>query len=216
MGVGHADNAWWLDVLEWGRRSPHAASFDISWELLPYRHGGGVLLPVLGRPYGDALTAGEIELKYDAERRKLLGLVLRPSFPINPQRYSDIIKTVVGAADAAGTPAGRALAGAGRASTDGPACRPTPGAPAFKRRLAAIEGAAADDRARAAAYRADHEAGVGAAASAARAAALPAGRTGGWRRPASTTGGFSTSMSSPGSASRTRARFATSTRWWRG
>ena len=24
MGVGHADNAWWLDVLEWGPRSPYA------------------------------------------------------------------------------------------------------------------------------------------------------------------------------------------------
>ena len=33
MAVG-SDNALWLDVLEWGPRSPHAASFDISWELL--------------------------------------------------------------------------------------------------------------------------------------------------------------------------------------
>ena len=56
MAVG-SDNAWWMDVLEWGQKSPRAASFDISWELLPYRHGGGVLLPVLGKPYGDALTA---------------------------------------------------------------------------------------------------------------------------------------------------------------
>ena len=22
MGVDHADNAWWLDVLEWGQKSP--------------------------------------------------------------------------------------------------------------------------------------------------------------------------------------------------
>ena len=32
MGVQHADNAWWLDVLEWGPKSPYAASFDIDWE----------------------------------------------------------------------------------------------------------------------------------------------------------------------------------------
>ena len=32
MGVGHADNAWWLDVLEWGPSSPYAAFFDIDWE----------------------------------------------------------------------------------------------------------------------------------------------------------------------------------------
>src|ERR1700756_854750 len=66
MGVGGADNPWWLDVLEWGPESPHAASFDIAWDLLPYRKSGGVLLPVLGQPYNAVLTSGEIELKYDA------------------------------------------------------------------------------------------------------------------------------------------------------
>ncbi len=35
-------------MLEWGQASPHAASFDIDWELLPYRARGGVLLPILG------------------------------------------------------------------------------------------------------------------------------------------------------------------------
>ena len=37
MGVGRSDNAWWLDVLEWGQRSPHAAAFDIDWDALPHR-----------------------------------------------------------------------------------------------------------------------------------------------------------------------------------
>ena len=32
MGVGGADNAWWLDVLEWGRASPYADYFDIDWD----------------------------------------------------------------------------------------------------------------------------------------------------------------------------------------
>ncbi|HET9019230.1 MAG TPA: alpha-amylase family glycosyl hydrolase, partial [Acetobacteraceae bacterium] len=32
MGVGGADNAWWLDVLEWGRTSPYAEFFDIDWD----------------------------------------------------------------------------------------------------------------------------------------------------------------------------------------
>lgn len=30
MGVGGNDNAWWLDVLEWGRGSPYAEYFDID------------------------------------------------------------------------------------------------------------------------------------------------------------------------------------------
>ena len=100
MAVG-SDNAWWMDVLEWGQKSPRAASFDISWELLPYRHGGGVLLPVLGKPYGEALTAGEIALKYDADDGSFSAWYFDHRFPINPQRYSDIIKTVVAAAHAA-------------------------------------------------------------------------------------------------------------------
>ena len=66
VGVHFADNPWWLDVLEWGPTSPHAASFDIDWELLPYRARGGVLLPIIGSSYGQALESGEIELRYDA------------------------------------------------------------------------------------------------------------------------------------------------------
>src|SRR5438034_4516108 len=31
LGVLHADNAWWLDVLEKGRASPYARYFDIDW-----------------------------------------------------------------------------------------------------------------------------------------------------------------------------------------
>src|SRR5215203_6621047 len=76
---------------------------------ISYRHGGGVLLPVLGKPYGDALTAGEIALKYDADEGSFSAWYFDHRFPINPQRYSDIIKTIVAAAHAADDPAGRAL-----------------------------------------------------------------------------------------------------------
>ena len=60
VGVHFADNPWWLDVLEWGPQSPHAVSFDIDWDQLPYRARGGVLLPILGSSYGLALERGEI------------------------------------------------------------------------------------------------------------------------------------------------------------
>ena len=66
VGVHFADNPWWLDVLEWGPASPHAVSFDIDWDILPYRARGGVLLPIIGSSYGEALEKGEIELRYDA------------------------------------------------------------------------------------------------------------------------------------------------------
>ncbi len=57
MGVLHADNAWWLDVLEKGRSSPYARFFDIDWSR------GKLLLPVLARHYGEALEAGELKLE---------------------------------------------------------------------------------------------------------------------------------------------------------
>jgi len=60
-----------LDVLEWGPASPHAVSFDIDWELLPYRRRGGVLLPILGSSYGEALERGDIELRYDSSEGSL-------------------------------------------------------------------------------------------------------------------------------------------------
>src|SRR6201989_1177426 len=64
MGVHFADNPWWLDVLEWGPASPHAVSFYIDLGTLPSHPGGGVLIPVLGTSYGEALERGEIELRY--------------------------------------------------------------------------------------------------------------------------------------------------------
>ena len=158
MGIGYADNAWWLDTLEWGRQSPYARVFDISWDLLPYRHGGGVLLPVLGQPYGDALTNGEIILRYDAEHGSFSAWYFDHRFPITPQRYGDIIRTVVAAADAGRTPAGRALIEL--ADTHSHPRSPTYGeAPAYKKRLAEIEGAAEIIERGLSAYRADHDEG---------------------------------------------------------
>ena len=94
MAVG-SDNAWWMDVLEWGQKSQHAAAFDISWELLPYRPAAACCCRCLGKPYGEALTGGEIALKYDAATGSFSAWYFDHRFPINPQRYADIIKTVV-------------------------------------------------------------------------------------------------------------------------
>lgn len=57
------DNPWWRDVLTHGRASPHAAVFDIDWDATA--NPGRVLLPILGRRYGEALRAGDIRLHRD-------------------------------------------------------------------------------------------------------------------------------------------------------
>lgn len=161
MGVGHADNAWWLDVLEWGQRSPYAVAFDIDWDALPHRRHPGVLLPILGRPYGDALQSGEIVLRYDAEEGSFAAWYFDHKLPINPQRYSEMLRTIVAAANAVDEPAGRALI----SIADDYRTPDTPAygdAPELKHRLGATAGAAEVIARGLSAYSASSEAGAGA------------------------------------------------------
>jgi (1->4)-alpha-D-glucan 1-alpha-D-glucosylmutase len=94
MGVHHADNAWWLDVLEWGPKSAFASSFDIDWDILPFRNRPGLLLPILGSAYGVSLTQGEIELKYDPRSGSFSAWYFEHRLPIAPECYGDILKTI--------------------------------------------------------------------------------------------------------------------------
>jgi (1->4)-alpha-D-glucan 1-alpha-D-glucosylmutase len=107
VGVHFADNPWWLDVLEWGEASPHAVSFDIDWDQLPYRARGGVLLPIIGSSYGHALEKGEIELRYDASEGSFSAWYFEHRLPIAPERYSEILHTVVKEAAAENSAAGK-------------------------------------------------------------------------------------------------------------
>jgi len=56
------DNPWWFDVLEKGEDSPYAPFFDMNWE------SNKVLLPILGKPYGEALENSELTLKVENGR----------------------------------------------------------------------------------------------------------------------------------------------------
>jgi (1->4)-alpha-D-glucan 1-alpha-D-glucosylmutase len=67
MGVGGADNAWWLDVLEWGPDSTRAGYFDIDWEPGARYLQGKLLTPFLGKQYGLVLEEGGLELRFDAD-----------------------------------------------------------------------------------------------------------------------------------------------------
>jgi (1->4)-alpha-D-glucan 1-alpha-D-glucosylmutase len=141
VGVHFADNPWWLDVLEWGPASPHAVSFDIDWDTLPYRARGGVLLPIIGTSYGQALDSGEIELKFDAAEGSFSAWYFEHRLPIAPERYSEILRAIVKEADAAATPAGKQILDL--ASRYKGLRHPNIAeAPAFKKELAAVAGGA--------------------------------------------------------------------------
>ena len=141
MGVGHADNMWWLDVLEWGPRSPYADSFDIDWDGLSNRRGPGLLLPIHGKPYSEALEHGEIELQYDADEGSFSAWYFDHRLPIRPSRYAEILRAVVHAATAETEAAGHALIdiAANHSRPDSP---DRDEAPALKSALAALPGAA--------------------------------------------------------------------------
>jgi (1->4)-alpha-D-glucan 1-alpha-D-glucosylmutase len=141
IGVHFADNPWWLDVLEWGPASPHAASFDIDWEQLPYRARGGVLLPIIGSSYGQALDSGEIELRYDAAEGGFSAWYFEHRLPIAPERYGEILRIILKETGAEDTAPGKAiLALASR--HQGPRLPNRKQAPDFKAGLKAISGAA--------------------------------------------------------------------------
>jgi (1->4)-alpha-D-glucan 1-alpha-D-glucosylmutase len=109
MGVHCADNAWWLDVLEWGPLSPHAASFDVDWTAHALGRSGRLLLPILGQSYGEALDGGEICLRYDAREGSFSAWYYEHRLPIRPSQYAGILRTVVSAAGAEGWAIGRRL-----------------------------------------------------------------------------------------------------------
>jgi (1->4)-alpha-D-glucan 1-alpha-D-glucosylmutase len=89
-----AENAWWMSVLENGAQSRYLHFFDIDWR------NEKVLLPILGKPYGEALESGEIQLSFDAD-----GFFFKyfdKRLPIAPQSYPLILRECLSALPAEG------------------------------------------------------------------------------------------------------------------
>lgn len=84
-----AENPWWMDVLENGAHSAFAAFFDVDWHPRSRSLDGKVLLPILGRPFGEALDAGEIALAYTDGRFFLQ--YFDTLLPVSPRSYYEIL-----------------------------------------------------------------------------------------------------------------------------
>jgi len=91
MAVGGADNPWWLDLLEWGRRSPYADFFDIQWHSPDPLLEGQLLLPFLSSDYGTVLHAGDIVLRFDAAHGAFHVEHYQHQFPITPGTYVPLL-----------------------------------------------------------------------------------------------------------------------------
>ena len=92
MGVGGTENAWWLDVLEWGENSPYAAFFDIEWRPLRPELQGKVLVAMLGDLYGTTLHNGEIALRYDELSARVSAWYYEHQFPLKPGTYATLLR----------------------------------------------------------------------------------------------------------------------------
>ena len=93
MGVGGADNPWWLSLLEWGELSPFADTFDVDWERLGAH--GKLVAPNLGAQYGEVLEKGDLRLAFDADAGSFSVFFFEHRFPICPLTYPDIIDRAV-------------------------------------------------------------------------------------------------------------------------
>lgn len=88
MAATH-ENAWWASVLENGPQSRYHHYFDITWR------DDKVLLPILGRPYGETLDAAELKLGFDAEGFFIAYWDKR--LPLAPRSYPMVLRECVDA-----------------------------------------------------------------------------------------------------------------------
>lgn len=93
MGVGGADNPWWLSVLEWGELSPFADTYDIDWERLGAHDK--LVAPFLGSQYGEVLEKGDLKLAFDKEEGSFSVWHYEHRFPICPLSYPRILDRAV-------------------------------------------------------------------------------------------------------------------------
>src|SRR6266852_4815110 len=89
------ENAWWMSVLENGPHSRFLHYFDIDWSPVTTRGQtvNKVLLPILGKPYGEALESHEIQLGFDAD-----GFFFRyyeTRLPLAPHSYAQVLRECV-------------------------------------------------------------------------------------------------------------------------
>ncbi|MEA2789069.1 MAG: (1-_4)-alpha-D-glucan 1-alpha-D-glucosylmutase [Acetobacteraceae bacterium] len=89
MAVGGSDNPWWTDLLRHGRSSRYADFFDVDWESDDPDLRGKVLAPFLGRPYGEALEAGDIRVVENSTGNPAIRY-FDSEFPITPSDYAHV------------------------------------------------------------------------------------------------------------------------------
>ena len=92
MCIAGIGNRWWEDVLEDGPASPYAKFFDIDWHPPKSTLHNKVLLPILGRQYGDALENQELKLSYKRGRFSIA--YYETTFPVAPETVAPLLRSI--------------------------------------------------------------------------------------------------------------------------
>jgi (1->4)-alpha-D-glucan 1-alpha-D-glucosylmutase len=99
MSAAAGENVWWADVMEHGQSSPYAHFFDIEWNSVEAGLDNRVLLPVLGKQFGQALESGELSIRYEAGA--FFTSYYARQLPIDPSTYALILSRVLAQSAAA-------------------------------------------------------------------------------------------------------------------
>jgi (1->4)-alpha-D-glucan 1-alpha-D-glucosylmutase len=89
-----SENPWWMDVLENGPDSTYSSYFDIDWHPPSRNLDNKILLPILGRPFGEALDSGELQLHF--HEGKFAVEYFESSFPLAPRTYRSVLDYRIG------------------------------------------------------------------------------------------------------------------------
>ncbi|HVS31429.1 MAG TPA: malto-oligosyltrehalose synthase [Thermoanaerobaculia bacterium] len=96
MAASH-ENAWWMSVLEHGENSRFLHYFDIDLNPITTRDRTElkVLLPILGKPYGEVVESGQVKLGFDSEG--FFFTYYENRLPLAPRSYNQILDECVDA-----------------------------------------------------------------------------------------------------------------------
>jgi (1->4)-alpha-D-glucan 1-alpha-D-glucosylmutase len=93
------ENVWWMSVLESGQRSRYFNYFDLDLtpantpSITDGQNAHKIMLPILGRPYGEALREREIQLHFDLDGFHFTYFDRR--LPSAPASYEGILRECV-------------------------------------------------------------------------------------------------------------------------
>ncbi|QRM46420.1 malto-oligosyltrehalose synthase [Rhizobium sp. BG4] len=76
------ENAWWRDVLRYGKQSRYAGYFDIDWS-------EPLTLPILGKPFEEALADGELQIVTDQNTGERSLAYFETHLPLHPDSLAE-------------------------------------------------------------------------------------------------------------------------------